>query len=207
MITHCQVFLLIMKTLYDKTVNQLRLENKLFENVYVKMYCKYPSTSTDGVMSTVINGPLTGLASSTSWFFSLMAMIPSGVHSSNLNLNAVIGPNVTKNLCPCSCFCWKQERTRSLASAPSLDQPLGTEKAFNRSAGRLATILYCILESAMSATETWVAGKAQRIFEFKSDATESEPTHVMALHANSCESKWPCSTGLINHYASDSHSF
>ena len=50
-------------------------------------------------------------------------------------------------------------------------------------------ILYCILESAMSPAEAYAARKAQRLFEFKPDATASEPTHVMALHANSCESK------------------
>ena len=34
----------------------------------------------------------------------------------------------------------------------------------------------------------------------------SEPTHVMALHANSCESNRPCSIGLvIMHHASGSH--
>jgi hypothetical protein len=38
-----------------------------------------------------------------------------------------------------------------------LDHPLDTENACVRSPGRLAMILYCILESAMSAAEAYVA--------------------------------------------------
>ena len=37
MIKNCQTFLWMNENLFDKTVNQLRLENKLPENVYRKV--------------------------------------------------------------------------------------------------------------------------------------------------------------------------